>query len=154
MSQFLFFDTCNSTLNRLNESFYQANSTMIVYWSFINFNIIFVAEVLYLIANQKFCLIQTNRSGNSVIFNIHAQKRWNIRSISFVTNTCSAVSEKRSIGAKKYIPLPFSSKIGPPKSVWISWFGSTDSTWGRKCLAGITDLNSYQLLCKVCTPSL
>ena len=65
--RFFLFDTCKSIFNCLNESFYQSNSTMFVHWSFNYTNIIFVSEGLYLIANQTFCLIQSNRSLNSVI---------------------------------------------------------------------------------------
>ena len=48
--------------------------------------------------------------------------------------------EKRSIAARKYTGLPFSSKMGPSKSIWISWFGSTHGIWGENWLAGIVDL--------------
>ena len=50
--QFFLFDTCKSFFNRLNESFYQSNSAMVIYWSFNYINITFVTEGLPLIANQ------------------------------------------------------------------------------------------------------
>ena len=61
---------------------------MIVNWSFNNFNVISIADGLYLISNKAFCSIRTNRAKISVIFKIRIQKIWYIMTVGFFINTC------------------------------------------------------------------
>ena len=55
----------------------------------------------------------------------------------FVTSFKVGNFEKRSIHARKYTSLPCPSIVGPPKSNWISSFGSEHGGKGAQWLFGI-----------------
>ena len=97
---------------------------MIVDRSFKIFNIILITENLYLMSHKTFCVIQTNETLFSMIFKIHVQKIENIGTVCFSNLHVEGNLEKRSNAARKYFSYSFSSKIGPPKSICISWFRS------------------------------